>query len=165
MLCRALSGLCASTWAVYMICFGSLFSEEEQLRALGIASSAMFGGQVPATFLGGVIAQLWGERATFLVAVGAAALGMLFMTRAEQPRSTRTQWLSAQDFWQLLKNRDLDFDAKEKSESFQSKKFGFLFWWELLDSNQRPLACEASALPAELSPQVVEIRGFEPLTF
>lgn len=27
-----------------MICFGSLFSEEEQPRALGIASSAMFGG-------------------------------------------------------------------------------------------------------------------------
>lgn len=66
-----------------MICFGSLFSEEEQPRALGIASSAMFVGQVPATFLGGVIAQLWGERATFLVAVGAAALGMLFMTRVE----------------------------------------------------------------------------------
>ena len=150
-----------------MICFGSLFSEEEQPRALGIgiASSAMFVGQVPATFFGGVIAQLWGERATFLVAVGAAALGMLFMIRAEQPQSKRTQRLSAQDFWQLLKNRDLDFDAKEKSESFQSKKFGFLFWWELLDSNQRPLACEASALPAELSPQVVEIRGFEPLTF
>ena len=148
-----------------MICFGSLFSEEEQPRALGIASSAMFVGQVPATFLGGVIAQLWGERATFLVAVGAAALGMLRMICVEQPRSTRTQRLSAQDFWQLLKNRDLNFDAKEKSESFQSKKFGFLSWWELLDSNQRPLACEASALPAELSPQVVEIRGFEPLTF
>ena len=82
-----------------MICFGSLFSEEEQPRALGIASFAMFVGQVPATFLGGVIAQLWGERATFLVAVGAAALGMLFMIRAEQPRSTRTQRLSAEDFW------------------------------------------------------------------
>ncbi len=108
-LCRALSGLCASTWAVYMICFGSLFSEEEQPRALGVASSAMFVGQVPATFLGGVTAQLWGERATFLVAVGAAALGMLLMTRVEQPRSTRTQRLSAQDFWQLLKNRDLWF--------------------------------------------------------
>ena len=24
-------------------------------------------------------------------------------------------------------------------------------WWVLLDLNQRPLACEASALPAELS--------------
>ena len=133
-----------------MICFGSLFSEEEQPRALGIASSAMFVGRVPATFLGGVIAQLWGERVTFLVAIGAAALGMLFMLRAEQPQSTRTQRLSAQDFWQLLKNRDLDFDAKEKSESFQSKKFGFLCWWELLDSNQRASACESYAFSVEL---------------
>lgn len=126
---RAFRALRLDLGGVYDLLWQPVFRGGAAAGARDCELCYVWGGQVPATFLGGVIAQLWGERAIFLVAVGAAALGMLFMTRAEQPRSTQTQWLLAQDFWQLLKNCDLDFDAKEKSESFQSKRFGFLSWW------------------------------------
>lgn len=39
----------------------------------------------------------------------------------------------------------IDFNAKKR----QSKRI--VLWWALLGSNQRPLACRASALPTELS--------------
>jgi hypothetical protein len=40
----------------------------------------------------------------------------------------------------------------------------FETWWALTGSNRRPLACKASALPAELNAQkMVTRRGFEPL--
>ena len=36
-------------------------------------------------------------------------------------------------------------------------------WWRVTGSNRRPLACKASALPAELTLHLVTRRGFEPL--
>ncbi len=107
--CRALSGFCASTWAIYMISFSSGFSEKEQAKALGIASSGMFVGQVPATFLGGVIAQIWGERATFIVAIITAVLGMLLFTKISEPVIREIQPLKLRSFVGLLKNKNLVF--------------------------------------------------------
>lgn len=108
-LCRALSGFCASTWAVYMISFSSSFAEEGQAKALGIASSAMFVGQVPATFLGGLIAQAWGEKATFIASIFTALLGMLLFTKISEPAIRENQPLKLCSFIGLLKNKNLVF--------------------------------------------------------
>ena len=35
-------------------------------------------------------------------------------------------------------------------------------WWRLWDSNPRPSACRADALPAELNPQMAVIEGVGP---
>ncbi|MBR6816366.1 MAG: MFS transporter [Clostridia bacterium] len=108
-LCRALSGFCASTWAVYMISFSSCFSEEEQPKAMGLASAGMFIGQVPATFLGGVIAQMWGEQATFIAAIVTAVIGMVLFFGIAEPQIGDKQPVRLRDFARMATNRNLVF--------------------------------------------------------
>ncbi len=46
-------------------------------------------------------------------------------------------------------------EAPESSGSFVGTRCSILFWWSVRDSNPRPPACKADALPTELTPQSV----------
>ncbi len=74
---RGLSGLAATAWVIIVVLFASYFSPTEAPKAYGIMNSIGFAGQMAGMFAGGVIAEVWGWSSTFLLAVAAAALGLL----------------------------------------------------------------------------------------
>ena len=106
---RAGAGLAASTWAIYMIAYNSLFHREEQHRAMGLVTSAMYGGQCVATLLGGFLAQFVSEQATFFAASAAGLLGLIILLRLPEIKTEKRAPFKARNFLLLLKNRNLLF--------------------------------------------------------
>ena len=108
-ICRALSGLCASTWAVFLISYTSLYSDEEQNKGMGLANSANSIGQVIATLIGGFVAQLIGIKAPFVVGMIASLAGIAILLFVEEPKIEQTEKLTAKRVVSLLKDFDLIF--------------------------------------------------------
>ena len=72
---------------------------------------------------------------------------------------------------QIVKERSVltNFKRQKAADEFSSADFWPRSWWSQPGSNRRPLACKASALPAELWPLaclliLVGLGGFEPPT-
>ena len=74
---RGLSGVAATAWVVLVVLFSSYFSEAEAPRAYGIMNSLGFFGQMAGMFIGGLVAEWYGQTATFLLAAAGAAVGLL----------------------------------------------------------------------------------------
>ncbi|MBP2666619.1 MAG: major facilitator superfamily 1, partial [Firmicutes bacterium] len=74
---RGLSGVAATAWVIIVVLFASYFSPEEAPKAYGIMNSIGFAGQMAGMFAGGIIAEVWGWSSAFLLAVAAAAIGLL----------------------------------------------------------------------------------------
>lgn len=109
LVCRALAGVSASTWAIYMVSYGSFFAAEQQSKSLGVIGTSMFLGQVIATFFGGIFAVFVGERWTFFISALAGAAGVLLISFLPEPQLNKKEPPKARDFAALLKNRDLIF--------------------------------------------------------
>ena len=74
---RGLSGVAATAWVVLVVLFSSYFSEAEAPRAYGIMNSLGFFGQMAGMFIGGLVAEWYGQTATFVLAAAGAAVGLL----------------------------------------------------------------------------------------
>ena len=106
---RGMSGLAASTWAIYMTMYNSLFSAERRAGSMGKISSAMLIGQVTASFLGGLVAEYAAESLTFLVAAAAGAVGLAMTLLLPEPREAKKEPLRVRSFVGLLGNGNLIF--------------------------------------------------------
>ncbi|MCL2539007.1 MAG: MFS transporter [Oscillospiraceae bacterium] len=107
--CRALAGVTASTWAIYMVSYGGFFPASQQSKSIGVIGTSMFAGQVIATFLGGIVATTVGERQTFLISAIAGAAGILLLMTIPEPATQQKEPPKPSDFVALLKNWDLIF--------------------------------------------------------
>jgi predicted MFS family arabinose efflux permease len=78
-LARGLVGVGAATWVAFTIYAVSFYPPDNTARAIGILNFVSGAALTATTALGGVIADLWGEKSTFLTAtvLAAAALGLL----------------------------------------------------------------------------------------
>lgn len=109
-LCRGGAGLAASCWAIYMTMYAGYFRKEEQGDAIGRSNSMMLFGQVAATFLGGIIAQYFAEKLTFVIAAAVGVIGIFFCLKIYEPKEAETRrTLTISKLTGLLKNRDLLF--------------------------------------------------------
>ncbi len=108
LLCRGGAGVAASCWAIYMTMYTSYYSKQEQGSAIGTSNSIMFFGQVSATLLGGLIAQYFNEKITFVVAAAVGLIGLIlcFQLKEEKQKTVKP---SLQKFAGLLKNTNLLF--------------------------------------------------------
>lgn len=108
--CRALAGMSASTWAIYMISFSSLFNKEDSKKAVGIANSANLTGVMIATFLGGIIAQWFGDVYTFVPSIASALIAIIMILFfIKEPEVNTDKKVKLRDFAYLLKDRNLIF--------------------------------------------------------
>ena len=87
---RAITGLAAGTWVPLTVAFSGLFPAQEAIRATSILTFVGSVGRVAATSATGLLNELGGYSLAFLLASGAAALGVLVMfsvrERAHRPR-------------------------------------------------------------------------------
>lgn len=106
---RALAGLSASTWAIFMISFNSYYTPEQQSKSMGIISTSMFVGQVIATFFGGIVASVIDEKWTFFVSAIASAAGVILLLLSPEPPTEEREPPRIRDFLSLFKDKDLIF--------------------------------------------------------
>lgn len=78
---RGMAGVSASTWVCFTVLFAGGLGGTARNRAMGTLSAWMYGAQLVATLLGSALAQAAGVRFSFLLAAGAAALGLLLGMR------------------------------------------------------------------------------------
>lgn len=76
LLFRGLSGVAATVWVIMVVLFASYFSSSDAPKAYGIMNSVNFTAQVVGMFAGGVVAEVWGWRSTFMLAAAGATLGL-----------------------------------------------------------------------------------------
>lgn len=108
-LCRAGAGVAASCWAIFMTMYTNYYPADQQGNAIGRSNSMMLFGQVFATFVGGLIAQYFDEKLTFVVAAAVGLIGLLLCSGLEEEESKETKKPSLKQFAGLLKNADLIF--------------------------------------------------------
>ena len=108
-ICRALSGLCASTWAIFLISYTSLYPDEEQGKGMGLANSANSIGQVFATLIGGFVAQYIGIKVPFVVGMIAALTGTILLFFVREPQIEQKEKITVRRLVSMLGNFDLVF--------------------------------------------------------
>lgn len=109
LLFRALAGVTASTWAIYMLTYCGYYPASEQSKGMGIIGTSMFLGQVIATFIAGILTMYIDERWTFLISSLAAVLGVIMLTVLPEPELEQREVPKVREFVSMLKNRDLIF--------------------------------------------------------
>lgn len=80
-LSRALTGVAASAWVAFTVLFSSYFAAGRAVRAMSLVTFVTGIAQMVATYSGGVIAQAFGNAATFYVGVALAVAGYLLSLR------------------------------------------------------------------------------------
>ncbi|MBQ4289182.1 MAG: MFS transporter [Clostridia bacterium] len=108
-ICRALSGLCASTWAIFLISYTSLYPDEKQGKGMGLANSANSIGQVFATLIGGLVAQYIGIKVPFVVGMIAALTGTILLFFVREPQIEQKEKITVRRLVSMLGNFDLVF--------------------------------------------------------
>ena len=108
-ICRALSGLCASTWAIFLISYTSLYPDEEQGKGMGLANSANSIGQVFATLIGGFVGQYIGIKVPFVVGMIAALTGTILLFFVREPQIEQKEKITVRRLVSMLGNFDLVF--------------------------------------------------------
>ena len=109
LLFRALAGVTASTWAIYMLTYCGYFPASEQSKGMGIIGTSMFLGQVIATFIAGIMTMYIDERWTFLISSLAAIFGVVMLAMTPEPEIEQREVPKIPQFISMLKNPDLIF--------------------------------------------------------
>ncbi len=90
---RTLAGVAAATWVISTVFFASYFPQERAARGIGIISFVNSISVVAATFVGGQMAEAWGEESVFFIGAGLGLLGALFLIPVREPPVSRTHAL------------------------------------------------------------------------
>jgi len=86
---RSVTGLAAAAWVPLVVSFSSLYPIEETVRATTILTFSNSTGRVLATGFTGTLNNWGGYTLPFVLASGAAGLGILFILLAREERLTR----------------------------------------------------------------------------
>lgn len=103
---RALAGVSAATWISFTVLFSSYFADQEAARAIGIINASNKSGQVLGMLLGGVFAQLLGQRFPFLLAAG-GGVAALFLSLNVAEKSSQKKPIKAAEIIEVAKNKSL----------------------------------------------------------
>jgi MFS family permease len=104
---RGLSGVAASTWVSYTVLFTSYYEKEDTTKAIGIINSFNSLGQILAMLTGGLIAQVYGQRFTFLLAAAAAFLGTVLSFGVIENRDIDKKPMKLKDIPNIATDRNL----------------------------------------------------------
>ena len=82
---RLLTGASVAGWVAITILFSSYYRPEETSKAMSRIMTVWAAGLVLGTFSGGIVADLFGVKATFWGAVGAGVIGTALIVSAPEP--------------------------------------------------------------------------------
>lgn len=83
---RALTGVAAAGWVALSVLFASYYPAAKTSRAMAIIMSVNTLSLVTATFVGGIVADYFGNSSTFWGAAGIGVAGALLLLSAPEPR-------------------------------------------------------------------------------
>ena len=84
---RTLTGIAAAGWVAFSVLFASYYSAEKTSRSMAIIMSVNTLSLVTATFVGGLLADHFGNLSTFYGAAGIGFAGALLLLVAPEPRA------------------------------------------------------------------------------
>jgi MFS family permease len=87
---RLLTGASVAGWVAITILFSSYYRPEETTKAMSRIMTVWAAGLVLGTFSGGIVADLFGVKATFWGAVGAGVIGTALILSAPEPVMEKT---------------------------------------------------------------------------
>ena len=83
---RTLTGVSAAGWVAMSVLFASYYPAHNTSRAMAIIMSVNTMALVTATFVGGIVADYFGNQSTFYGAAGVGFAGALLLLSAPEPR-------------------------------------------------------------------------------
>ncbi len=83
---RTLTGVAAAGWVAISVLFASYYPASNTSRAMAIIMSVNTLSLVTATFVGGIVAEYFGNSSTFYGAAGIGIAGALLLISAPEPR-------------------------------------------------------------------------------
>ena len=83
---RTLTGIATAGWVAISVLFASYYSPDRSSRAMAVLMSVNTLSLVTATFVGGIIAEYFGNLSTFYGAAGIGFAGALLLLIAPEPK-------------------------------------------------------------------------------
>ncbi len=101
---RTLTGVAAAGWVAISVLFASYYPAGRTSRAMAIIMSVNTLSLVTATFVGGIVADYFGNLSTFYGAAGIAFAGALMLLSAPEPRITSVARYSFRSLLSVLRS-------------------------------------------------------------
>ena len=95
---RGLVGVGSATWVAFTVYAVSFYSQNNSAQAVGILNFVFGAAMTVTTALGGLVADVWGERSAFLAAVILAIAALVLVLFAKEDRVPKKQALSRVGF-------------------------------------------------------------------
>lgn len=86
---RAFTGVAAAIWVIFSVLYSSYFPRHRSVKAMGLATFFQGAGMVMATTAGGILADAYGWRSTFYLALVPAVLGAVLSLFVADDKSVR----------------------------------------------------------------------------
>lgn len=125
---RALTGLAAGTWVLFVVAFSRLFPSDDVVRATALLTLAGSIGRTLATGATGALNNAGGYSLAFFLAAGTAAAAVCLVLPIQEQRQP-PQRFSFEKFGRILKNRDVLFPSVLSAISqhaIWSSSYGFI---------------------------------------
>ncbi len=104
LLARTLTGLGAAFMVAFTVVYASFYPKERSAQSIGSFNFVSGGGIMAATAAGGVIAQIWGDRATFFGGAILGLVGLVTLAFVREPTLSHPQRPSWAVFRQVASN-------------------------------------------------------------
>ncbi len=101
---RTLTGVAAAGWVAISVLFASYYPAGKTSRAMAIIMSVNTLSLVTATFVGGIVADYFGNLSTFYGAAGIGFAGALLLLSAPEPRIVAAAHYSFRSLWSVLRS-------------------------------------------------------------
>ncbi|MCL2665684.1 MAG: MFS transporter [Defluviitaleaceae bacterium] len=102
---RSLSGVSAAVWVIVAVLFASYFKPGESVKAIGYVNAANTFGTVTGLLTGGLLANAFGTRSTFLLGAGAGFAAFLLSFWIIENREIKKEPLRIKDMAAVSKNK------------------------------------------------------------
>jgi DHA1 family multidrug resistance protein-like MFS transporter len=102
-LSRGLAGIGAASWVVFIVYTVSFYPENKTIHVVGILNFVLNGALTVTTAIGGLVADVWGERSAFLTAAILAFVALLPLLFTREYQTPKTQGFSWRDFGQVTR--------------------------------------------------------------
>ena len=100
---RTLTGIAAAGWVAISVLFASYYSPDKSSRAMAVLMSVNTLSLVTATFVGGIVAEYFGNLSTFYGASGMGFAGAMLLLIAPEPRIAKTARYSLSTLVNVIK--------------------------------------------------------------
>ena len=107
LLSRFTSGIAASMWVVYVVMFSGYFKEQDVPKSIGYLMAVTTFSQMAAGYLGGIITDRFGGKASFLLAAAVGSVGILISLFVKETGIKQKQLIKTTELISVIRYRQL----------------------------------------------------------